>query len=45
MKIVISPAKSLDLKSEIPTNDFTIPVFIDKTEILNAKIATKSKSA
>ena len=41
MKIVISPAKSLDLKSEIPTNDFTIPVFIDKTEILNAKIAAK----
>ena len=45
MKIVISPAKSLDLKSEIPTNDFTIPVFIDKTEILNAKIAIKSKKA
>ena len=43
MKIVISPAKSLDLKSEIPTNDFTIPVFIDQTEILNAKMATKSK--
>ena len=45
MKIVISPAKSLDLKSEIPTNEFTIPVFIDKTEILNAKIAAKSKKA
>ncbi|MGY8934342.1 MAG: peroxide stress protein YaaA [Flavobacteriales bacterium] len=43
MKIVISPAKSLDFKSEIPTNDFTIPVFIDQTEILNAKMATKSK--
>jgi cytoplasmic iron level regulating protein YaaA (DUF328/UPF0246 family) len=45
MKIVISPAKSLDLKSEIPTNDFTIPVFIDKTEILNTKMANKSKNA
>ena len=43
MKIVISPAKSLDFKSEIPTNDFTIPVLIDQTEILNAKMATKSK--
>ena len=45
MKIVISPAKSLDVKSEIPTNDFTIPVFIEESEVLNAKMATKSKNA
>ena len=44
MKIVISPAKSLDFKSEIPTNDFTIPVFLDQAELLNAKMATKSKN-
>lgn len=44
MKIVISPAKSLDFKSEIPTNDFTIPVFLDQAELLNAKMAAKSKN-
>ena len=44
MKIVISPAKSLDFKSEIPTNNFTIPVFIEQSEVLNAKMATKSKN-
>lgn len=45
MKIVISPAKSLDFESEIPTNDFTIPVFIEQSEVLNAKMAAKSKNA
>ena len=44
MKIVISPAKSLDFKSEVPTNDFTIPVFLEQAELLNAKMATKSKN-
>ena len=44
MKIVISPAKSLDFKSEIPTDNFTLPVFIDQADMLNTKMATKSKN-
>lgn len=44
MKIVISPAKSLDFESDIPTNQFTTPIFLDQAEMLNAKMASKSKN-
>lgn len=45
MKIVISPAKSLDYKSELPKLPGTsVPVFIEEAEILNAKLAAKSKN-
>jgi len=45
MKIVISPAKSLDFESELPTKDFSYPQFIKQAEVLNTKMATKSKKA
>ena len=28
MKIVISPAKSLDFQKPLPTQEYTIPVFV-----------------
>ena len=43
MKMVISPAKSLDFESKIPTNHYTKPIFLDQAGVLNAKMATKSK--
>jgi len=44
MKIVISPAKSLDYTSQLPTERATQPVFLEQAELLNAKMATKSKN-
>lgn len=44
MKIVISPAKSLDYTSQLPTERATQPIFLEQAEILNAKLATKSKN-
>lgn len=44
MKIVISPAKSLDFESKIPAKNFTVPDFLEQAEVLNAKMATKSKN-
>ncbi len=43
MKIVISPAKSLDFESNLPLQNFSIPVFLSEAEILNNKMASKSK--
>lgn len=45
MKIVVSPAKTLDYKSELPTNRATQPKFLEQSETLNAKLARKSKKA
>lgn len=42
MKIVISPAKSLDYESELPTVEHSIPVFLEDAAKLN-KILTKKK--
>lgn len=44
MKMVISPAKSLDFESKIPANHYTQPVFLNQAGVLNAKMATKSKN-
>lgn len=44
MKIVISPAKSLDFESNLPTSRATQPLFLEQAEQLNAKMATKSKN-
>ncbi len=45
MKIVISPAKSLDYKSELPNlPNPSQPIFLEQAEMLNAKLATKSKN-
>jgi cytoplasmic iron level regulating protein YaaA (DUF328/UPF0246 family) len=43
MKIVISPAKSLDYESELPTDKATQPRFLDEAETLNNELAQKSK--
>ncbi|MCF6308653.1 MAG: peroxide stress protein YaaA [Flavobacteriaceae bacterium] len=45
MKIVISPAKSLDFESKLPTNIFTNSEFLEQAETLNSTMATKSKKA
>lgn len=41
MKIVISPAKSLDFESKLPTADYTIPKFIEDAEKLNTVLVKK----
>ncbi|MDZ7682946.1 MAG: peroxide stress protein YaaA [Fodinibius sp.] len=43
MKIVLSPAKSLDYDSELPTDKATEPRFLDEAETLNNKLANMSK--
>lgn len=45
MKIVISPAKTLDYKSKLPTTRATQPQFLDKAELINNKLEHKSKKA
>lgn len=43
MKIIISPAKSLDFESKASTSIFTQPSFLDKSEKLNKKLKTISR--
>ena len=43
MKIVISPAKSLDYIKALPTEKWTTPAFLKQAAELNTKMATKSK--
>ncbi|MEE9408662.1 MAG: peroxide stress protein YaaA [Polaribacter sp.] len=43
MKIIISPAKSLDFESKVPTSLHTQPRFLDKSIKLNKKLKTLSK--
>ena len=45
MKIVISPAKSLDYNSELPELETTQPIFLKQAEILNSNMAALSKKA
>jgi cytoplasmic iron level regulating protein YaaA (DUF328/UPF0246 family) len=42
MKIVLSPAKSLDFESELPTPKFTEGCFLDEAERLNKLLKKKS---
>jgi len=42
MKLVISPAKTLDFESPIPTDKYTLPCFLEETEKLNVALKTKS---
>ncbi len=44
MKIVISPAKSLDYDSKLPTTRGTHPSFLETTAKLNRKLARMTKS-
>ena len=43
MKIIISPAKSLDFESKVPTSLHTQPRFLDQSKKLNKKLKTLSK--
>ncbi len=43
MKIVISPAKTLDLESKLPTSRGTQPPFLETTETINRKLARMSR--
>ncbi len=45
MKIVVSPAKSLDYETKLPTTRGTQPQFLEQAENLNAKLEKKSKKA
>jgi len=44
MKIIISPAKSLDFESKVPTSLFTQPRFLEQSEKLHKKLKTLSKN-
>lgn len=44
MKIVISPAKSLDFESELPTRRGTTPQFLETAAQINRKLARMSKN-
>ncbi|MDM9632371.1 peroxide stress protein YaaA [Robiginitalea aurantiaca] len=41
MKIVISPAKSLDFESPLPTEQYSEPVFLEQAEKINKVLAKK----
>jgi cytoplasmic iron level regulating protein YaaA (DUF328/UPF0246 family) len=43
MKIVVSPAKSLDFDSKLPTTRGTQPKFLEEAEMINNKLERKSK--
>ena len=45
MKIVVSPAKSLDFESKLPTSRATQPQFLAQAEFLNSKLSNKSKKS
>ncbi|MDY7393766.1 peroxide stress protein YaaA [Aureibaculum sp. 2210JD6-5] len=42
MKIIISPAKSLDFESEVPTKKYTEPIFLEQAEKLSTVLKKKS---
>ncbi len=44
MKIVVSPAKSLDFKSKLPTSRATQPRFLEEANTLNKKLRRKTKA-
>jgi cytoplasmic iron level regulating protein YaaA (DUF328/UPF0246 family) len=45
MKIVVSPAKSLNLESPLPSQRNTQPLFLEEANALNATLSKKSKKA
>jgi cytoplasmic iron level regulating protein YaaA (DUF328/UPF0246 family) len=42
MKIVISPAKSLDFDTKLPTRKYTQPLFLGKAEVVHEAVKEKS---
>src|SRR5690606_12782364 len=45
MKIVISPAKSLNLESPLPTEEFSQPLFLEDAVRINKVLAKKKPKA
>src|SRR5690606_27540842 len=45
MKIVVSPAKTLDFESKLPTSRATQPKFLEEAALINNKLEIKSKKA
>jgi len=45
MKIVISPAKSLDFETELPTTEHTQPLFLEQAQRLNTILQKKKPKA
>ena len=45
MKIVVSPAKSLDFESKLPTDKFSQPKFLEEAQRLNKILAKKKPKA
>lgn len=45
MKIVISPAKSLDFETDLPTTKYSQPVFLEQSEKLNKVLVKKKPKA
>ena len=42
MKMIISPAKSLDFENELPTSEFSMPSFIADSKLINDSLRVKS---
>ena len=42
MKMIISPAKSLDFENELPTSEFSMPSFIADSKLINDALRDKS---
>ena len=41
MKIIISPAKSINLEKKIPTKKKSIPFFLEDTVVINSNLKKK----
>lgn len=44
MKILLSPAKTLDFESKLPTSRATQPLFLDEAAVINKELESKTKS-
>ena len=44
MKFIISPAKSLDFETALPTTQYSEPVFLDQSKTINTTLAKKKPS-
>jgi cytoplasmic iron level regulating protein YaaA (DUF328/UPF0246 family) len=42
MKIIISPAKSLDFKTKLPNKDFSVPDFLKESKTINQSLKKRS---
>ncbi|WP_372944656.1 peroxide stress protein YaaA [Muriicola sp.] len=45
MKIIISPAKSLDFDTELPTQEYSIPAFLEETQKIHKVLVKKKPKA